>query len=48
MRALLEKAEDGNFDFLEDAKVGFVLGVKYPMPRTPAAFERQVEWRACP
>ena len=44
IKGLLEQAGDGDFEFLEEAKEGFVVGVKYEMPRTPAAFERQMEW----
>ena len=44
MRAILEKAEDGDFQFLEMAEEGFPVGVLNPLPRTPAAFERQVDW----
>eukprot|EP00435_Cladocopium_sp_Y103_P048779 s1206_g14.t1 len=44
MRALLEKAGDGDYSFLEEAKVGLPLGVKFGLPTTPASFERQVEW----
>ena len=44
MRMLLQEAGDGDCQFLEEAKEGFVVGVKHPMPRTPAAFERQLEW----
>ena len=43
-KGMLERAGDGDCQFLGEAKDGFVVGVKYPMPRTPAAFERQVEW----
>ena len=44
MKGILAMAGDGDYEFLEEAKEGFTVGVKYPMPRTPAAFERQVEW----
>ena len=44
MRAVLEKAEDADYGFLEEAETGLPLGVKHPLPRTPCAFERQVEW----
>ena len=44
MKRVLEEAGDGDCGFLEEAKEGFVVGVLHPMPRTPAAFEQQVEW----
>lgn len=44
MTGLLEKAGDGDYEFLKEAASGFPLGVKFPLPRTPKAFERQVEW----
>ena len=44
MRLLLEYAGDKDCDFLATAEVGLPLGVKNPLPRTPSAFERQVEW----
>lgn len=44
MRNLLEKAGDGDFDFLKEAEEGLPLGVTRPLPRTPKAFEKQVEW----
>ena len=30
--------------FLKEAESGLPLGVKHPLPRTPLAFERQVDW----
>eukprot|EP00435_Cladocopium_sp_Y103_P016869 s1943_g4.t1 len=39
-----EEAEDGDYAFLEEAKDGLPLGIKFQLPRTPASFERQVEW----
>ena len=44
MRRILEEAGDGDCQFLAEAETGFPLGVKHPLPRTPAAFERQVSW----
>eukprot|EP00435_Cladocopium_sp_Y103_P046701 s631_g13.t1 len=44
MRRLLEMAGDGDYEFLRDAEVGFSVGVKHPLPRTPNSYERQVEW----
>ena len=44
MRLLLASAGDGDCEFLALAESGFPLGVKNPLPRTPLAFERQVEW----
>ena len=44
IKALLEEAGDGDCAFLQEAVEGFPLGVKHPLPRTPAAFEKQVEW----
>ena len=44
MRALLREAGDGDCEFLGEAEVGFPVGVTRPLPRTPLAFERQVEW----
>lgn len=44
MRAILEIAGDADCEFLREAEDGLPLGVKHPLPRTPMAFERQVEW----
>ena len=44
IKALLEETGDGDCAFLQEAVEGFPLGVKHPLPRTPAAFEKQVEW----
>lgn len=44
MRQLLEYAGDKDCEFLAAAEEGLPLGVKNPLPRTPSAFERQVEW----
>ena len=44
MRRVLEKAEDADCAFLEEAETGLPLGVKHALPRTPSAFERQVDW----
>eukprot|EP00435_Cladocopium_sp_Y103_P014947 s1451_g3.t1 len=44
MRRLLEMAGDGDYEFLKEAEVGFPVGVKHPLPRTPSSYERQVEW----
>ena len=44
IRKLLEKAGDQDCQFLSEAEDGLPLGVKFPLPRTPVSFERQVEW----
>lgn len=44
IREVLRMAKDGDFEFLKEAEAGFPLGVKFPLPRTPNSFERQVDW----
>jgi len=46
LRELLKAANDGDFEFLEDAEdTGVTVGVLEPLPRTPSAFEEQTSWR---
>eukprot|EP00435_Cladocopium_sp_Y103_P074484 s15_g49.t1 len=44
MRALLRRAGDEDCEFLGMAEEGLPVGVTHPLPRTPVAFERQVDW----
>lgn len=44
MKGVLEKAEDPDWSFLEQAKTGLPLGVLNDLPRTPPIFEEQVKW----
>ena len=44
MARVLEEAGDADFQFLREAEVGLPVGVKVPLPRTPAIFERQTKW----
>ena len=45
MAAVLKAARDPDFEFLVEAEQGLPVGVDVPLPRTPAAFERQTKWR---
>lgn len=44
MKGLLEKAGDGDFEFLDEAEGGVALGVLGELPRNPKAFEAQRRW----
>eukprot|EP00438_Fugacium_kawagutii_P031077 Skav204619 [mRNA] locus=scaffold1712:188018:190024:- [translate_table: standard] len=45
---ILEAAQDPDWRYLEQAKVGLPLGVINPLPRTPEVFERQTKWNLDP
>ena len=44
MGRILEQAGDADFEFLREAEEGLLVGMKVPLPRTPAIFERQTKW----
>ena len=44
LRRLLDAAGDPDREFLRDAEEGLLVGIRYPLPRTPHIFEEQLRW----
>ena len=45
LRKILEPAGDLDREFLrEGCRQGLLVGIRYPLPRTPRVFEEQLRW----